>query len=553
MPHLSPERAPTRTDALAPPGGPARWWWSTPVLLSLLALWLLATLGLRPLLLPDEGRYAEVARAMWTGSSWGAWLVPTLNGLPFFHKPPLFYWLDMAAMQLLGANVFAARFASAFGAWLMGASLWLAMRRGHGPRAAAIALGVLATTPFFFIGGQYANHDMLVGGLITAAVLALARALEAPPRVDLRWLVTGWVLCGFAMLAKGLIGFVLPALVIGPWLLAQGRWRQTLRLLHPLAVFAFGVVAAPWFIAMQLRYPGFFDYFVMEQHFRRFAQSNFNNVHGLWFFLVVLPLLTLPWSAWLLAAAWRVAWPLAAARRLAWPPAAAWRAWTGWRAEGDAGTSHTAPGNATLGLYAWWAIAVVGFFSLPSSKLVGYVLPALAPWCALLALAVGAPRANGGGRIWPWVMGASAIACVAVVVAVAWKAPQSNRELARTLAESIAPRDKVVMVDEYLYDVPFYAQLKHPVFITGNWADPELPKRDNWRKEVFDAARFDPALGRELLLPAGNLDRIACGASAVWFIVPAPNAAPVAALAGALRAFSDARNELWRVPGRACP
>ena len=524
MPNPSPERARTCIDAPALRCGLARWR-SAPVLL--LALWLLATLGLRPLLLPDEGRYAEVARAMWAGRSWDAWLVPTLNGLPFFHKPPLFYWLDMAAMQLLGANVFAARFGSAFGAWLMGASLWLAMRRWHGPRAAAIALGVLATTPFFFIGGQYANHDMLVGGLITAAVLALARALEAPPRVDLRWLVAGWVLCGFAMLAKGLIGFVLPALVIGPWLLAQGRWRQMLRLLHPLAMLAFGVVAAPWFIVMQLRYPGFFDYFVMEQHFRRFAQSNFNNVHGVWFFLVVMPLLTLPWSAWL--------------------PVAVRRGWAGWRAGGNA-----LP-NATLGLYAWWIVAVVGFFSLPSSKLVGYVLPALAPWCALLALAIGAPNTKGAGRAWPWVMGASALACVAVVVVVAWKAPQSNRALARALAASIAPGDKVVMDDEYLYDVPFYAQLKRPVIITSAWSDPELPKRDNWRKEVFDAARFDPALGRELLLPAENLDRIACGANAVWFIVPAPNAGPVAALGGAVRAFRDARNELWRVPGHACP
>ena len=528
MPTPSPER--TRTDIPTPPHGPA-WLQSTPVLLSLLALWLLATMGLRPLLLPDEGRYAEVARAMWAGHSWDAWLVPKLNGLPFFHKPPLFYWLDMAAMQLLGANVFAARFASAFGAWLMGASLWLAMRRWHGLRAAAIALGVLTTAPFFFIGGQYANHDMLVGGLITAAVLALARALEAPPRVDLRWLVAGWVLCGFAMLAKGLIGFVLPALVIAPWLLAQGRWRQMLKLLHPLAMFAFVVVAAPWFIAMQLRYPGFFDYFVMEQHFRRFAQSNFNNVHGLWFFVVVMPALTLPWSAWL--------------------PTAVRHAWATWRADEDANADSSR--RATLGLYAWWVIAVIGFFSLPSSKLVGYVLPALAPWCALLALAVASPKANGGGRLWPWVMGTSAFACVAIVGAVAWKGPPSNRALAQALAASIAPGDKVVMVDEYLYDVPFYAQLERPVIITGDWSDPELPKRDNWRKEVFDAARFDPALGRELLLPADGLVRIACGASAVWIIVPTPNAAPVAALGGAAPAFRDARNELWRVPGRACP
>jgi 4-amino-4-deoxy-L-arabinose transferase-like glycosyltransferase len=488
---------------------------SAPALLGLLALWLLATLGLRPLLLPDEGRYAEVARAMLHHNVW----VPMLDGLPFFHKPPLFYWLDIAAMQVVGENVFAGRFGSFVGAWLMGAALLLAMRRWHGPRTAAIALGMLATMPFFFVGAQYANHDMLVGGLIAAAVLAIARAVDAPPRVDLRWLVAGWVLCALAMLAKGLIGFVLPALVIGPWLLAQGRWRQVIGLLHPLALLAFALVAAPWFVAMQWHYPGFFDYFFIEQHFRRFAQSNFNNVHGAWFFIVAMPLLTLPWAAWL--------------------PAAVKRAWVG--------------RDATLGLYAWWLVAVLGFFSIPSSKLVGYALPALAPWCALLALAVSGTAADSARRVWPWVMGAAAVACLSVVGIVAWKAPQSSRALALTLAAQIAPADTVVMVDEYYYDVPFYARLAKPVVIASRWDDPELPARDNWRKEVFDAARFDPALGKALLRPLAPLDALTCGAGAVWFIVPPAEAARVAALAGATRSFSDRRAELWRVPGRTCP
>ena len=498
----------------APPNerlaAPARWQ-SVPTLLSLLALWLLATLGLRPLLLPDEGRYAEVARAMLHHDV----LVPMLDGLPFFHKPPLFYWLDIAAMQLIGENAFAGRFGSFVGAWLMGASLLLAMRRWHGPRTAAIALGVLATMPFFFVGAQYANHDMLVGGLIAAAVLAIARAADAPPRVDLRWLVLGWVLCALAMLAKGLIGFVLPALVIGPWLLAQGRWRQVLALLHPLALLAFALVAAPWFVAMQLRYPGFFDYFFIEQHFRRFAQSNFNNVHGAWFFIVAMPLLTLPWSAWL--------------------PAAVKRAWG--RRDG------------TLGLYAWWLVAVLGFFSIPSSKLVGYALPALAPWCALLAVVI----ADSKRRLWLSVMSAAAVACLGVVGIVAWKAPQSSRALALQLAAQIAPADTVVMVDEYYYDVPFYARLAKPVVIASRWDDPALPTRDNWRKEVFDAARFDPALGKTLLRPLDKLDALTCGPGVVWFIVPPADAARVAALAGATRRFGDRRAELWRVPGRACP
>ncbi|MEP7299764.1 MAG: glycosyltransferase family 39 protein [Burkholderiales bacterium] len=484
---------------------------SPALLLALLALWLLATMGWRPLLLPDEGRYAEVARAMLHDGL----LVPMLDGLPFFHKPPLFYWLGIAAMHWLGENVFAARFGSFVGAWVMGAALLFAMRRWHGPRVAAIALGVLATTPFFFIGAQYANHDMLVGGLIAAAVLAIARAVDEPPRVNLRWLVTGWVLCALAMLAKGLIGFVLPALVIGPWLLAQGRWRQMLRLLHPVALLAFVIVAAPWFVAMQMRFADFFDYFFIEQHFRRFAQTGFNNQHGVWFFIVVMPLLTLPWSAWL--------------------PVAVKRVWAG--------------RSATVGLYAWWLVAVLGFFSIPSSKLVGYALPALAPWCALLALAVAASTR----RAWPWVMGTGAIACVAIVAVVAWKAPQSSRTLALALGQRIAPADTVVMVDEYFYDVPFYAHLSKPVVIASRWEDPDLPRRDNWRKEVFDAARFDAERGAALLKPLVPLDALSCGTGAVWFIASPSEAARVAALAGAQRVVTDQRAELWRVPGRTCP
>lgn len=476
-------------------------------------------MGLRPLLLPDEGRYAEVARAMLHSGLDDGWLVPRLDGLPFFHKPPLFYWLDIAAMRIFGETVFAARFGSMLGAWLMGASLLIAMRRWHGPRTAAIALVMLATMPFFFVGAQYANHDMLVGGLITAAVLAAAIAVDAGPRPDRRWIVAAWALCGLALLAKGLIGIVLPGLVIGPWLLAQRRWRELLALLHPFGLLAFALVAAPWCIAMQMRFPGFFDYFFIEQHFRRFAQSGFNNAHGAWFFLVALPLLTLPWSAWLPAAARLLR------RRL----------------------------DARLGLYAWWLVAVVGFFSLPASKLVGYVLPALAPWCALLALPVAArPSLSWKSWSWLWMAGGAALVCVGVVAATAWKAPQSNRALALALAARIAPGDVVVMVDAYFYDVPFYARLTKPVIVASRWDDPELPLHDNWRKELFDAARFDPAAGRAVLRPLAQLDLLGCGANAVWFIAGKAEVARVAVLAGAERSFGDARTELWRAPGTAC-
>jgi 4-amino-4-deoxy-L-arabinose transferase-like glycosyltransferase len=486
------------------------------VQLALFALWLLCTLGLRPLSLPDEGRYAEVAREMLAGDA----LVPTLNGLPFFHKPPLLYWIDAAAMRVVGVTPLAARIGPMLGAWVMGAALYFAMRRWHGARAATTALIVCASCPLLFLSGQYVNHDMLVGGLIAAAVLAFARAVDAPSAdapVSRRWTLAGWALCALAVLAKGLIGIVLPALVIAPWLAARGRWRQLLALLHPSGPAVFALLAVPWFVAMQSRHPGFADYFFMEQHVRRFALAGFNNAQPFWFFVAALPAATLPWTAWLPAA-------LRRARRAA---------------------------DATGALYVWWVVAVVGFFSLPSSKLLGYVLPALAPWCALLALAVA--DAPAGARAPRWAAALGIAICLGVVGGLAWKTPKSNRAAALALAERIGDADRVVMVDDYFADLAFYARAPHPAIVASDWDDPALPRHDNWRKELYDAARFDPARGRELLRPLAALDALACGhGGATWFAAQPAQSGRVAAVPGAQRVHADANGELWRVPPRAC-
>ena len=516
--------------------------WTRPrAVLLLLALWLLATLGLRPLLLPDEGRYANVARDMLLASQSGSGdgLVPLLNGLPFFHKPPLLYWLDMLAMTVLGVNQFGARFAPFVGAWLMGAALFMAVRRWHGAAAARTTLLVLATCPFFFVGGQYANLDMLVGGLITAAVLAFARAVDDNRR-SFGWMLVAWALAAAAVLAKGLIGLVLPALVIGPWLLAQRRWRDLLWLLHPLGLLLFAAMALPWFVLMQLRYPGFFDYFIMEQHFRRFAQASFNNVHPLWFYVAVLPLLTLPWSGWLPASVTKL-----------------YRSWNG----------YVASERSHWGLWMWWLVAVIGFFSLPSSKLVGYALPALAPWCAVLGLGVAA-AAGRLGKLRKISLVLAASACLGLVLVLSspmvmrmmkLKPPISSKEVAALLAAQIKPGDRVVFVDEMFYDLPFYAGLKQPPIVASDWADPKLLLRDNWRKELFDAARFDAARGRELLWPIGRMDELTCGNATVWFVLHPANLPRMAEVPGALEvgyltqpSLAHSKVMLMRAPGRAC-
>lgn len=480
----------------------------------LLALWLLATIGWRPLMVPDEGRYAGVALEMLHGDA----LVPTLNGLPFFHKPPLLYGLDMAAMQVLGIHEFAVRLGPAIGAFVLGMALFLHLRRWHGLASARTGLAVLATTPFFFLGGQFVNHDMGVAGCITAAIVAAVRAFDSPecPR-STPWLVLAWVFVGLGVLAKGLIGVVLPGLVVVPWLAAQRRWRDLAALLHPLGLLAFALVALPWLWAMQARYPGFLDYFIVEQHFRRFSQAGFNNVQPPWFFIWALPAVTLPWSLWL--------WP--AGRRAA--------------------LAVQRQGDARAGLYIWWVIVVVGFFSLPQSKLVGYVLPALAPWCAMIALAM-----TGRARRVRVLTVLAAVLCVTLVGAIAWKAPKSQRETAHELARRLQPGDQVAFVSAYPYDVTFYARLREPVFVLSDWDDPELPKRDNWRKELHDAARFATPAQRRVLWPIARIDDLSCLGRRVWFVGAAADAATLARVSGATLVWTGPAARLWQAPARSC-
>ena len=489
------------TAMTTPPSGRTPWREALALL-----LWLLATIGMRPLLLPDEGRYAGVALEMLHGDA----LLPTLDGLPFFHKPPLLYWLDMASMSVFGIDAFAVRVGPVLLAWLLGMAMSSHLRRWHGDAAARLGLVVLATSPLYFVGAQYVNHDIGVAACITAAVLALVRAVDEPPRRSQRWLLAGWAFCGLGVLAKGLIGVVLPLLVVAPWLLAQRRWRDTLWLLHPLALLVFAVIVAPWMLTMQARFPGFFDYFIVEQHFRRYAGVSFNNREPFWFFWVVLPLLVLPWSLWL--------WPALRQR------------------------------GARAGLYLWWVFVVVAFFSLPASKLVGYVMPALAPMAALLTLALPA-RASAGRR---WAGIAAAGFCLTIIVALAWAAPGSHRDVGRALAQRLQPGDRVIFIDQNFYDLPFYAGLRPPVPVVSEWDDPDLPMHDNWRKELFDAARFAPDHGDSVLWPWSRLAALPCGSGNTWIVTTSEHLPRLHSLLRVTPVFEGRHALLLQVTPPAC-
>ncbi|MBS0507897.1 MAG: glycosyltransferase family 39 protein [Proteobacteria bacterium] len=472
---------------------------------------------MRPLMLPDEGRYAAVA---WEMLRSGDWLTPTLDGLPFFHKPPLFYWITGAALWLAGPTELAARAASIVGATLGAFSLYLFTRRWCGAAAARRVLVLLLAQPLFFVAAQFANLDMLVAGCITATVLALAHAAlgfeQGLPHRRVLWL--GYGLAALGVLAKGLIGFVLPAMIVGLWLLLRRRWRTLLALLSLPGLLLFAALAGPWFVAMQQRFDGFLHYFFVVQHFQRFSASGFNNAQPFWFYPVVVALCSLPAVLWLRGAFARGYF----------------------RAPGVQGAVRL------LMLLAMGVVLL--FFSAPKSKLLGYILPAVPPLAWLIADASAqAGESLARRRRWWLTLACGAALGLSLVVGLSLDPRHSERGLGLALRAQHQDGEPVIMLRGYWYDVPFYARLRQPVLVVDDWGDPAIAQRDNWRKEVADAGEFDPARARQLLLPPQALHAALCQARVTWVIGTTQSAAELGLPAQAQAVYAQRGLTLWRV------
>ncbi|MGB3436064.1 ArnT family glycosyltransferase [Achromobacter sp.] len=496
--------------------------WTPPAGRFLLAIgvWLAFLAWLRPLTLPDEGRYAGVA---WDMLRSGTYAVPLLDGMPYFHKPPLYYWLTELSFSVFGVHPWAARVPSWLAAWGAVAALYCFVRRHRDAATAALAALILATMPFFYGGAQFANLDMLVAGMITLCVLA---AVETVLRVERgeawRWMsAAAGALAALAVLAKGLIGLVLPGAILLLWLVWERRWRGLAALLWPPALLVFIAVAAPWFVLMQLRYPGFYDYFFVYQHFQRFAAGGFNNAQPFWFYLPVIVGLSLPWSLWGGGILRKSFWegPARSLRRLA---------------------------------VLWFAVVVV-FFSLPNSKLVGYVLPALAPLAFLLAeVAQGARRADAEStaRLLRLSAAVAAGICVVAVGIAANNARGSAGPLAKVVREQMRPGDTFVSLHTYPFDLALYARAAQPAWVVDDWLDPEVPVRDNWRKELYDAAQFDPETGGQVLLSPAEFNARLCLAaegSRYWVWGTAADNPVYLPLQGLAPVVSSVKYVMWRV------
>ena len=250
-------------------------------------------LGMHALWDSDEGRYAEIAREMVASHQW---LVPHLNNVLYFEKPPLAYWLTAFGLRLFGENPFGARFFSALCGLLTVALVYRIGRTWKNERTGLLAGGMLATSLAFFALTQYLVVDMV---LTFWLILALEASLHlvtdvAPEKIRRHALIFALGVAG-AFLTKGLIGMLIPGSVLVLTLLIQRMPERARQIPWISAFLLFLFLALPWFILVNHRHPFFLSFFFIHEHFARYFTSVHQRNGPIYYFIPVLLVGFLPW------------------------------------------------------------------------------------------------------------------------------------------------------------------------------------------------------------------------------------------------------------------
>ncbi len=326
------------------------------VLLIAFTLVWFSSLESRRLMHPDEGRYAEIAREM---AQSGDWVTPRLNGIKYFEKPALQYWIGAAAFDAFGVRNWTARLWPAMAGWLGVLFIGYVGLRIGGATLGLYAAAALGGCAWWVLNAHILTLDTGLSfwmGVGMGAFL-IAQAGSPGEREARAWMLAAWGALAFAVLSKGLIGIVLPGGALVIYTLLERDWALWRRLHLVAGACVFLAIAAPWFVIVSLRNPEFFDFFFIHEHFARYLTNEARR--------------EAPW--WIFA-------PLLAVGILPWLPLFAWTAKRAWTEPAALGSDFRWQRFALV-----WAVFIFVFFSLSGSKLPSYILPMF----PALALVVG--------------------------------------------------------------------------------------------------------------------------------------------------------------------
>lgn len=329
--------------------------WSLFAAFALISLYML---GVRTLVPPDEGRYAEMAREMFTS---GDWITTRLNGIKYFEKPPLQTWMNALSFAVFGLGDWQARLWT--GLCGIGGVLFTAFTAGRvfNQRIGFYAGLVLGSSFYWLACSQIDSLDMGLSGMMTIVLCALLLAQRdgASALENRRWMLLCWAAMALSVLSKGLIGLMLPGGILVAYTIVTLQWRLWTRLHLVKGLLLFLAVAAPWFIAVAVRNPEQPAFFFIHEHWDRFFKTEHHR-EQVWYVFFVLT-------------------------------AVGMEPWLGMLAHGLVHGARRAPGVAARAfrprlMLLVWAVFIILFFTKSNSKLPGYILPVFPALAMLVAL-----------------------------------------------------------------------------------------------------------------------------------------------------------------------
>ena len=356
---------------------------STIIITTLFILIYIIPLGIRPMIIPDEFRYAEIPREMIAS---GDWIVPHLDGFRYFEKPVLGYWLNGISMLAFGENTFAMRLPSAIAAGLSALLIFFIVRKFFNPPS----VGILATTVFLtcllvFAVGTFNVLDTMLSLFITGAMFTFFFA-HMENRIGKKrvFLVLFGFSCGLAFLIKGFLAFAVPVVTIVPFMIWERRLREIFKICWIPLMTAL-LVALPWAVMIHYRESDFWHFFFWNEHIRRFTADNAQHHEPVFFYLYGLIAAAMPWTFF--------------------SPAAI----SGLRLENSE--------NKLVRFALCWFLFPLLFFSLSKGKLITYILPCFPPLAILMA--IGIHRYFREGRSKAFNVGALSLACMFLIMTAA--------------------------------------------------------------------------------------------------------------------------------------
>lgn len=315
----------------------------------------LAFAGLRDVWYPDEPDIAEVALAMYLS---GDWISPRRMGVVWVDYPPMIYWVANVSAHIFDSmNAFTLRLPNGLVAISIVLITGATAARWFDARTGFWAAFALMTCMLFVYEANSYRPDLLFTVFISSAFILYADGSLDEPRVWLR--MAAFACLGFAMLSKGILGLLLPGLILVLWHLSRKEWLRIIQLV-PLSLISV-LIFLPW-VAGTAQTMGWENILMefYEQNFARFESGFRGHAQPFWYYLKNFWIDFMPWS-WLV------------------PVALIWTVKSGLLK------------NERVQLLCWWFGTFFVFLSIAETKRQLYMLPAfpavallLAPWLATI-------------------------------------------------------------------------------------------------------------------------------------------------------------------------